>query len=131
MRLGRHLPLLVAIIALLVLPLRRETFADTFDPLIAALCRELDAGRAIAIDYSPGWRIVEPHAIGRGANGQPLLRAWQISGASESGGLPAWRLFRLDRIGAWRPTADRSGAPRPGYNFRGDRQIPAVTCMVR
>ena len=76
----------------------------------------------VEIDYEPGLRTIEPHALGRGKQGQFLLRAFQVDGASASGETPHWKLFRVDRIRA----ADSNGAsfkgPRPEYR-RGDKAM--------
>lgn len=73
----------------------------------------------LAINYPPGRRVIEPHAIGYGTDGQVLVRAFQTSGASASGEPEHWKLLRLDRfLGAALAGGTFSG-PRPGYK-RGD-----------
>lgn len=52
----------------------------------------------IYLDYPPGRRILEPHALGLSADGNYLLRAWQTEGESESGEHVNWKLLRLDKI---------------------------------
>ncbi len=60
--------------------------------------RAIDNKTRLYMDYGPGLRLVEPHAYGRSGLDAPLLFAYQIGGASESGGIPDWRTFRVDRI---------------------------------
>jgi hypothetical protein len=69
----------------------------------------------LEIEYPPCRRIIEPHALGYGADGQILLRAFQISGVSASGEHVNWKLFRLDKLQDDTPTGGTFDAPRPGY----------------
>ena len=50
------------------------------------------------MEYFPGMRLIEPHAYGFSRAGDLLLYAYQVKGASQSGGIPDWRTFRIDRI---------------------------------
>ena len=60
-------------------------------------CDALNARKRLSITYGGYTRVVEVHAVGTTSDGNPVMRAWQVSGGSKSGkGLP-WRLFRLDR----------------------------------
>lgn len=77
---------------------------------------------SLRILYAPGYRYIEPHAYGTGSDSQMLLRAYQTSGASDSGEHENWKLFRVDRIEIVEPSGDPSEAPRPGYK-RGDRAM--------
>ena len=76
----------------------------------------------LEITYLPGQRVIEPHAFGRGADGQLLLRAYQVAGASASGEHENWKLFRLDRVTGLRVTDDPFDGPREGYK-RGDKAM--------
>ncbi|GLK80929.1 hypothetical protein [Methylopila turkensis] len=77
----------------------------------------------IYLDYPPGIRLIEPHAVGYGSDGQLLLRAFQVSGATASGASRSWKLFRLDRVEQILPAKFVFSAPEQGYR-RGD---PAMT----
>ncbi|MEQ8822749.1 MAG: WYL domain-containing protein [Filomicrobium sp.] len=68
----------------------------------------------LKIDYPPGERIVEPYALGRTSQGNEVLRAYQRSGASESGEPTNWKLFRVDRIDDVEPV-DRRFRTRNSY----------------
>ncbi len=76
----------------------------------------IDEMRVISITYTPGDRVIEPHALGRTRDGHYVLRAYQTSGATSSGKSEGWKLFRVDRI------YDACGLdmnfefPRPLYN---------------
>ena len=74
------------------------------------------ARNTITVDYEPGERLIEPHVLGRGSEGQLLLRAYQVSGASKSGEHENWKLFRVDRIGSLCVNAETFSEPRPLYN---------------
>jgi predicted DNA-binding transcriptional regulator YafY len=72
--------------------------------------------RVIQLDYEPGVRFIEPHALGFSSKGDLLLRAYQTGGASASGEHAWWKLFRVDRIRSAHITNDNFVGPRPLYN---------------
>lgn len=72
--------------------------------------------RRLSIHYEPGLRLIEPHVLGRGKDGQLLVRAFQVSGASASGEPINWKLFRLDRMGSVNDGGESFSGPRPLYN---------------
>lgn len=88
----------------------------------AAISAAIENRLRLRIDYEPGERLVEPHAFGRSAAGDLLLRAYQVEGASASGEHEHWKLFRVDRIRDFGPDDTSSEAPRSGYK-RGDRAM--------
>lgn len=71
--------------------------------------------RLIRLDYDPGQRLIEPHAYGRSSEGNELLRAFQVNGASASREHHHWKLFRVDRINSMTVLTERFDEPRPGY----------------
>lgn len=78
-----------------------------------------------------GLREIEPVCFGYSKAGNPVVRAWDIEGASHRGLLgtrpiPGWRLFRLDKILSFRPTGDNFENPRPQYNPNGDKTMKTV-----
>lgn len=78
--------------------------------------------KVISLDYEPGMRVIEPHALGFGSEGQILLRAYQTAGASASGEHENWKMFRLDRIQSATETGQSFDGPRTGYR-RGDKAM--------
>lgn len=82
----------------------RQTIADAIRHL-----------HRMTVDYAPGLRTIEPHAIGYSKDGNVVLRAYQIDGASASGEHEHWKLFRLDRMRSAVHLADTFTGPRPGY----------------
>lgn len=75
--------------------------------------------RVLVIDYDPGRRWVEPHALGYSSEGHVLLRAFQREGASASGEHINWKLFRMDRMRQTHDGGALFSGPRPLYR-RGD-----------
>ena len=78
-----------------------------------------------------GLREIEPVCFGYSKRGNPVLRAWDLEGASHRGfkgekPLPSWRLFRLDRIMSLTPTGNSFDTPRPNYNPTGDKSMNRV-----
>lgn len=92
-------------------------------------CDALNAGKHLAITYGGFTRIVEAHAVGQTRDGNPIMRAWQVSGGSRSGSASNWRLFRLDRTWQYAILDEASEAPRSGYK-RGDSDIAVTRCQV-
>jgi hypothetical protein len=88
----------------------------------AAIVAAIENRACLRVWYEPGERIIEPHAYGRGTDGQYLLRAYQVDGASTSGEPEHWKLFRVDRIARCGPDDTPSDTPRPGYK-RGDKAM--------
>jgi predicted DNA-binding transcriptional regulator YafY len=83
--------------------------------MLALLTAAIEGRRLVSIWYDPGVRVVEPHALGYGSDGQVLLRAFQVAGASTSDQSVHWKLFRLDRIKDAKLNGRVFRRPRPGY----------------
>jgi len=78
-----------------------------------------------------GLRTIEPVCFGYSKAGNPVLRAWDLEGASHRAylgkkPLPGWRMFRADKITSFRPTAETFNEVRPGYNPNGDKSMTNV-----
>jgi predicted DNA-binding transcriptional regulator YafY len=78
-----------------------------------------------------GLREIEPVCFGYSKSDNPVLRAWDESGASHTNykgeqPLPDWRLFRVDKITSFKPTGEKFNTPRPGYNPNGDKGMVRV-----
>lgn len=73
-----------------------------------------------------GWRRIEPFCCGINKYGNPVLRAWQVSGVSNTyppgkdddplTHVPGWRMFRMDKIVSLAIGWDKFTQPRPKYN---------------
>lgn len=78
-----------------------------------------------------GLRLIEPVCFGYSKSDNPVLRAWDIQGASHRNytgkkRLPGWRMFRVDKILSFRPTGEKFDTPRPNYNRNGDKGMVKV-----
>lgn len=78
-----------------------------------------------------GLRIIEPVCYGYSKAGNPVLRAWDLEGASHRAylgekPLPSWRMFRVDKIINYKPTLENFNEVRPGYNPNGDKSMTRV-----
>lgn len=76
-----------------------------------------------------GSRVIQPMAIGSTKAGNPVLRAFQMSGNSRRGA-PKWKYFRLDRIKSWFPMKNKHFYTIPDekygrYNREGDNLMGA------
>lgn len=88
----------------------------------AIVTAAINQKRLLRIDYPPGARLVEPHALGWSAEANLLLRAYQTEGASASGEHEHWKLLRVDRAESIELADAQFTEPRPGYR-RGDRAM--------
>ena len=98
--------------------------------LIDTIRRAIEDRRVLRIYYDGGERVIEPHCLGRGRQGQQLLRAWQVSGYSRSRQPEAWKLFRVENIVDVGMTGDGFAGARPGYKPLSDRHIPVVVARL-
>lgn len=78
---------------------------------------------------SRGWRWIEPYVYGESLAENPIVRAYQIQGVTDTEE-EGWKTFRTDKISRWvktprtfySPISDRkSGVPR--YKENGDRSM--------
>ena len=89
----------------------------------SAIIEAIQSLRLLSLWYDPGMRVAEPHVLGYGSDGQLLLRALQIKGASASSEHFNWKLFRLDRMRNATLNGGSFSAPTtPEYN-RNDRAM--------
>lgn len=92
-------------------------------------CDALRAGKRLGITYDGFTRVVEVHAVGTSKKGDPIMRAYQVRGGSNSGNPERWRLFSLDKAWHYTIVDERSEAPRRGYNSN-DPAIAVIRCKV-
>ncbi len=63
------------------------------------LIEAIEQKKIVSFSYQWRSRVAEPYLIGiHEEENEKMLRAYQVEGESKSGGLPDWRLFRLDQI---------------------------------
>ena len=78
-----------------------------------------------------GLREIEPVCFGYSKSDNPVLRAWDNTGASHTAykgeqPLPGWRIFRVDKIMSFKPTNEKFNEPRPNYNPNGDKSMVKI-----
>lgn len=61
------------------------------------LVAAITARNVVSFSYEGNLRIGEPHKLGK-QDGKLILEMYQTRGTTQSGGLPDWRAFRVDRI---------------------------------
>ena len=81
----------------------------------------------------PGERYIEPYVLGLSKAGNPILRAYQYKGVTDTE-QPGWKTFRLDKMGDWDETNERpfdtpisdrvSNIPK--YNPNGDKSMITI-----
>ena len=96
---------------------------------ISSASNALLAGKCLQLHYDGFTRTVEVHTVGYTRDGNGIMRAWQVSGGSQSGEVPGWKLFRFDRTFSTSVTDEDSEAPRPGYK-RNDSHITQIVRQV-
>jgi len=84
-----------------------------------------------------GRRIIEVYTYGLSKAGNPVIRAYQLKGATDTE-IPGWKIFRLDKIKNWkpikgwrikRPISDRKpGVPK--FNPLGDKSFKKVYRII-
>lgn len=89
----------------------------------------ISAQLLIEITYDEYSRVVEPHAYGITEDGDYLLRAYQVSGGSESNQSVGWKLFRVDEIRSMRVLDGTFSGPRDGYK-RDDKVMVQIIAQL-
>lgn len=94
----------------------------------STLCEAIKNRRQVKMKYEGRERLVDPYLIGTTTAGNEVLRAYQVGGYSERGGLPAWRLFTLRGISGVE-ILDTSFGIHPLYNPY-DKAMVQISCRV-
>lgn len=74
-------------------------------------------------------RTVEPHTFGMDAKGHMALRAYQVSGGSESGEYVGWKLFHAHEMLGVTVQPQTFAGPRTGYK-RGDKAFASIRAQL-
>jgi len=79
-----------------------------------------------------GFRNIEPYVLGLSKAGNPILRAWQLNGVTDTE-TPGWKTFRIDKMSSWRPYPNYFYVPisdrdpkAPKYNVKGDDSMTTI-----
>lgn len=95
------------------------------------ICQAIANKNIIEFRYKGKWiRSFEPHTYGmhKGTSNE-VLSGYQLSGYSESGNLPDWRLFIVPYISDLRISDNKFLGARPGYN-PNDSRMSTIFCAV-
>lgn len=65
---------------------------------IATILNAMDWPQLIIFHYGESDRVVAPFVVGVSSEGNPLLRGYQLEGASRSGKGPGWRMFQIRKM---------------------------------
>ena len=93
------------------------------------ICSAIRSRQVISFHYKGGLRTLEPFCYGASVQGIELLRAYQLSGHSESGNPTGWKLFRVSEISALAVTDRYFYGIRPGYS-PADKAMATIYCCV-
>lgn len=93
-------------------------------------CEALKAGKRLELRYDGFSRVVEVHAVGITAEGNWVMRVWQVRGGSSRAEPVGWKLMRLDEGFSAYILEENSAAPRPLYKH-GDPAMPrGIKCQL-
>lgn len=83
----------------------------------------------LSFNYDGTQRLVEPHTYGVDSKGHTALRAYQVSGGSESGESFGWKLFHVDQIQQLAIVSQHFPGPRPKYT-RSDKAFRVIHAQL-
>jgi predicted DNA-binding transcriptional regulator YafY len=76
---------------------------------------------------NPGYREIEPYVYGLSKRENPVVRAYQLGGKSDTPDtMPGWRLFRVDRMVDFMNSGDIFNEAKPLYNPSGDKDMTRI-----
>lgn len=94
-----------------------------------AICNAIKNNRRLRFLYDGYARVVEPHTYGVDTKGHKALRAYQVSGGSDSGEHSGWKLFHAQDMHGVQTLEDGFLNPRPGYK-REDSAFSRIECQL-
>ncbi|MHA1315077.1 MAG: hypothetical protein ACTSSI_10155 [Candidatus Helarchaeota archaeon] len=93
------------------------------------ICSAILSRKIIRFFYKGGIRLVEPYCYGISTRGNEVLRAYQISGYSESGENVGWKLFKVSDISDFSITDGEFSKIRPKYK-PNDSAMTKIFCNI-
>lgn len=93
------------------------------------ICEAINSRRLLSFYYDGFPRVVEPHTAGTDKKGHEALRAYQVSGGSESGESVGWKMFHISEIHNLSILEDQFEGPRPKYR-RNDSGFRYIRCQL-
>ena len=97
---------------------------------ISTACAAIKTGTRLDLRYDGYSRTVEVHAVGLTAEGNAVMRVWQVRGGSVHNESVGWKLMRLDEGFSAFHTDEKSMAPRPGYKREDAIMKRGISCQV-
>jgi hypothetical protein len=79
--------------------------------------------------YDGFTRTVEPHTYGTDTKGHLALRAYQVSGGSESGEYVGWKLFHVQNMQSVTVQPKTFASARTGYK-QGDKAFITIRAQL-
>tara|TARA_B100001094_G_scaffold297508_1_gene320652 strand:- start:147 stop:515 length:369 start_codon:yes stop_codon:yes gene_type:complete len=81
---------------------------------------------------NPGYREIEPYVYGLSKRENPVIRAYQLEGKSDTPeNMPGWRLFRVDRMVDFVNSGDIFEEAKPLYNPSGDKDMTRIYAQAK
>jgi len=81
---------------------------------------------------NPGYREIEPYVYGLSKRENPVVRAYQLEGKSDTpDNIPGWRLFRVDRMVDFVNSGDIFEEAKPLYNPSGDKDMTRIYAQAK
>lgn len=94
------------------------------------ICDSIKGKNIIEFLYEGGNRVVEPHCYGiHKQTENEVLCGYQISGYSQSGNIPDWRLYDVSKITGLKITEKIFSKPRQYYN-PNDKRMSKIFCNI-
>lgn len=62
------------------------------------ICSAIGSSQCLEFEYEGHRRVVNPFILYRTEDGKTLIEGAQVGGTSDSGSMPYWRSFHLDKI---------------------------------
>ena len=108
------------------------------------IAKSIDSHQLVRIYYkgdktiNAGFRTIEVYTLGVSKAGNPVIRAWQRRGVTDTE-IPGWKIFRTDKILSWaplkdeafkRPISDRDKSV-PKFNPSGDKTMARVDKIAK
>jgi hypothetical protein len=84
----------------------------------------------VSFEYDDFERLLMPVAYGlNNHTGNELVRGYQVGGSDAKRAIPAWSIFRVDRVIGGRILEEHFGADPPGYR-RGDSALDVIYAQL-
>ena len=83
----------------------------------------------LSFTYDGYRRTVEPHTYGMDTKGHMALRAYQVSGGSESREYVGWKLFHVNEMLSVSVQPQTFSSPRADYK-RGDKVFSSIRAQL-